>query len=103
MQSNVIDYLKSPAPKVCELDESPFLCEFWALDDLETFNREYEVQECAPGYYGFATSGGGEMLAIDPSGQVVSLPYIGMEPSVASVVANNWSTFVAKLRAYKPT
>jgi hypothetical protein len=98
MHSDIIEYLNSPAPKVCELNESPFLCEFWGPDELDTFNREYEVLQYAPGHFGFATSGGGEMYAIDPCGKIVCLPFIGMEPSAALVIANDWPTFLTKLR-----
>jgi hypothetical protein len=102
IQSNIVDYLKSSAPTACELDESPFICDFWSLDELEQLNQAYEVPEYAPGYYGFATSGGGEMFAIDPAGQVVCLPFIGMEPSAAIIIATNWPSFITKLREYKP-
>jgi hypothetical protein len=35
----------------------------------------------APGYFGFATSGGGEMFALLPSGEVVCLPFMYGTPS----------------------
>lgn len=64
-------------------------CEFWALEDLDTFNRECEVPKYAPGYLGFATNGGGEMFAFGPSGEIVCLPFIGMGPTSAKSIA--WS------------
>ena len=97
-RSTVIEYLNSQRPTICELDVQPFDCEFWAIDELEQFNREYEVPFDAPGYFGFATSGGGEMYAIDPEGKVVCLPFIGMAPSAAIVIAQDWASFVAMLR-----
>lgn len=98
--SAITDYLNSPGPTICELDVQPFECEFWTLDELEQFNKEYEVTENAPGCFGFATSGGGEMFAIDPEERVVCLPFIGMAPSAALVIAQSWSSFLAMLRLY---
>jgi SMI1 / KNR4 family (SUKH-1) len=98
MRSELKDYLSSNAPKICEIEKPPFFCEFWNLDDIERFNLEYEVLEYAPGYFGFATSGGGEMFAFDPAGQVVCLPFIGMEPTYALVIAKTWEDFVSLLR-----
>ncbi|RZU47644.1 hypothetical protein EV700_0611 [Fluviicoccus keumensis] len=83
----------------CELDENPYYCEFWALDELEPFNAEYQVPEYASGYFGFASSGGGEMFAISPTGSVVCLPFIGMEPKAAIEIAPTWAVFESQLRS----
>ena len=37
--------------------------------------------------------GGGEMLAFGPDGKVYALPFIGIEPKVATFVADSWSAF----------
>jgi hypothetical protein len=95
----IVEYLQSGKPLVCGLDENPYLCEFWAADELEQFNREYQVCEYAPGFFGFATSGGGEMFAVSPSGAIVCLPFIGMEPAAAMPIAANWQVFEAGLRS----
>jgi len=54
----------------------------WKVDDLIRFNREYEVDEYAPGLLLFGSSGGGEAFAFDirPEGKhrVVSVPFVGM-------------------------
>lgn len=85
-------------PLSCEMSESPYLCEFWPLNELKQINADYNVDRNAPGYFGFATSGGGEMFAIAPSGEIVNLPFIGMEPSVAITISDSWSDFESKLR-----
>jgi hypothetical protein len=82
----------------CEIDTSPWLCEFWPLGELEQYNTDYEVQSLAPGYFGFATSGGGEMYAISPSGAIVCLPFIGMSPQYASPIADSWPKFESMLK-----
>ena len=94
----LLAYYAAGKPLVCDLDVSPYLCEFWPVDELTKYNLEYEVPQHAPGYFGFATSDGGEMFAFAPSGEVVSLPFIGMEPAVALPVASSWAEFEAMLR-----
>jgi len=96
--SELLAYYASGKPLVCELDASPFGCEFWPLEELSTYNFEYQVPTYAPGYLGFATSGGGEMFAISPTGAVVCLPFIGMRPSEAMQLASTWPAFERMLR-----
>jgi len=96
--SELLSYYASGRPLVCELDASPFICEFWPQEELGTYNSEYQVPDYAPGFYGFASSGGGEMFAISPTGAIVCLPYIGMEPSAAMQIASSWSAFEGMLR-----
>ncbi|WP_457098154.1 hypothetical protein [Lysobacter sp. P5_B9] len=96
--TGLIDYYASGKSLVCELDANPYLCEFWPQGELGTYNLEYQVPEYAPGYFGFATNGGGEMLAISPVGSVVCLPFIGMDASAANTVASSWAAFVDMLR-----
>ena len=94
----LLAYYAAGKPLVCELDTNPYLCEFWPQEELSKYNVEYEVPVYAPGYFGFATSGGGEMFALSPSGAVVCLPFIGMEPAVALSVAPSWAAFEDMLR-----
>jgi hypothetical protein len=62
----------------------------WHPDEIETNNRDLQVETCAPGYLGFGTDGGGELLAFDASGAVFMLPMIGMEPRYANKIADSW-------------
>ena len=71
----------------------------WPLAEVDRYNAEYEVHIYAPGFRGFGTSGGGEMFALSPTGQVVCLPFIGMEPAAAIELAPNWPAFEAMLSA----
>jgi hypothetical protein len=66
---------------------------------LSKYNVEYEVPLYAPGYFGFATNGGGEMFAFSPAGEIVCLPFIGMEPKAGLVVAPSWVAFENMLKA----
>ena len=62
----------------------------WHLDEVEASNRDLQVATYAPGFLGFGTDGGGELLAFDGSGAVFMLPMIGMEPQYANRIANSW-------------
>lgn len=94
----LLRYYASGKPLACELDSNPLICEFWPRDQLHEYNDLYQVPLYAPGFFGFGTNGSGEMLAIAPSGAVVCLPLIGMEPSAAWQVADSWQSFEAMLR-----
>lgn len=96
--TELIAYIEAGKPLVCDLPINPFICEFWPLKELATFNVEYEVPIYAPGYFGFATSGGGEMFAFSPTNSIVCLPFIGMSPKEATPIAQNWKEFEGLLK-----
>jgi hypothetical protein len=89
----LIAYHHSGKPPSGEIAVQPWGCEFWPLDQVLKFNLEYEVPLNAPGYLGFATSGGGEMYAFSPRGSIVCLAFIGMSPSEELAVAPSWLAF----------
>jgi len=95
----LIAYYEAGRPLVCEIDAQPWLCEFWPVDELVKNNQECEVEKYAPGYFGFATSGGGEMYAVSPSGAVVCLAFIGMSPNEELHVASSWANFERMLKS----
>jgi hypothetical protein len=97
--AELLNYISSGKPLVCELDASPYICEFWSAQELGTYNREYEVPKYAPDYFGFATSGGGEMFAVSPTGSIVYMPFIGMAPNAARTLAPTWRAFEVQLRS----
>jgi len=72
----------------------------WSANELEQFNREYEVQEYAPGLVLFGSDGGGEGYAFDTRSSpapVVQVPFIGMELQYANPVGNHFEEFIAKM------
>lgn len=71
--------------------------QLWPLDELEQGNRDYQVQENAPGFVGFGSSGGGELLAFDANGRVVMIPFIGMSADAAWPIADSWNEFLEKI------
>jgi len=62
----------------------------WRPDAIDANNRDLQVETYAPGYLGFGTDGGGELLAFDASGAVFMLPMIGMDPRYANKIADSW-------------
>ena len=96
--SELREYHASGASLNCEIQVQPWRCEFWSLAQVETRNQEYDVARNAPGYLGFATSGGGEMYAFSPKGAIVCLAFIGMSPLEELPVAPSWREFKGMLR-----
>jgi hypothetical protein len=91
--SQLREYHASGKPLCCDIPVQPWTCEFWPIDGVLNYNEEYEVDTYAPGYFGFATSGGGEMFALSPVSAVVCLAFIGMSPDEELAVAPSWSAF----------
>ncbi|MDR3455817.1 MAG: hypothetical protein P4N60_00105 [Verrucomicrobiae bacterium] len=92
-----VRYLQSGASRSGELADFPLWFEIWPDEQLEQWNKEYEVEKYAPGFFGFAGDGGGEMYAFGPDGAIYALPLIGMEPKVAKRLAASWSEFENKI------
>ncbi len=84
-------YLESGSPRSGGLPDFPLWFEIWPVEEMDQWNRDYEVEKYAPGFYGFAGDGGGEMYAFGPDGRVYALPLIGMEPKVAKLLAESWT------------
>ena len=61
----------------------------WEPENISAYNLDYEVAKYAPGFIAFGDNGGGELLVIDKSGSVYTIPAIGMEPKYANKIAEN--------------
>lgn len=93
----LIAYHQSGRPLYCEIPVQPWGCQFWPLAEILEYNKNYLVPEFAPGYLGFATSGGGEMCSFAPSGRIVCLAFVGMSPEEELPVAETWHDFESML------
>ncbi|CAN5276678.1 hypothetical protein BH11PSE2_BH11PSE2_20440 [soil metagenome] len=72
----------------------------WKAEELAQFNREYEVDQYAPGILLFGSNGGGEGYGFDTqdsSMPVVRVPFIGMDRRYAKPVASNFSDLFTQL------
>ena len=70
----------------------------WTVEELADCNRDYQVVDYCPGFFGIGSSGGGEMFAFDMRSKkpwpLVVVPFIGMEPDAALPVAPDFRSFV---------
>jgi hypothetical protein len=69
----------------------------WHPDEIKANNEDLHVEIYAPGFLGFGTDGGGELLAFDTSGAVFMLPLVGMEPRYANKIANSWQEVAQRI------
>jgi hypothetical protein len=91
-------YHEARRPLSCEIDVQPWNCEFWPYGELDELNAGYKVSTYAPGYFAFASSGGGEMYAFGPSGEIVCLAFVGMSTEEAVAIAKDWPSFESMLK-----
>jgi hypothetical protein len=94
LPAQYVRYYAGDGPKEGKLAVEPGWFQLWSPADAERWNRLYRVQEFAPGFLGFGSNGGGEMLAFDAEGRVVMIPFVGMSTDEARQVAGSWSEFV---------
>ncbi|WP_461437569.1 SMI1/KNR4 family protein [Marinobacter nauticus] len=76
-----------------ELSVEPEWYVLWRPEELEEFNRDYELSEYAPGFLAFGGNGGGELLVVNQNGEVFYMPVIGMEPEAAIKIAGSFQEF----------
>ena len=76
--------------------EPGWIC-FWAAEAVVANNKGYAVAEFLPGFLGFASNGGGELLAFDVRGQepfpIVVVPLIPMDVRVVVQIARSFDEF----------
>jgi hypothetical protein len=76
-----------------ELSVEPEWYVLWRPEELEEFNRDYELTEYAPGFITFGGNGGGELLVVNDQGEVFYMPTIGMSPDTAIKIACSLQKF----------
>lgn len=78
-----------------ELGGEPGWFSLWRAEDLLALNREYDIAAQYPGYFGFGSNGGGELLALEVStgrcGRVAMVAFVGGEPLI---IAESFLHFV---------
>jgi hypothetical protein len=67
LSDDFVRYLQNGEPRCGELPDFPSWFEPWPEENLEQFNKKYQVEEHAPGFFGFGTNGGGECSLLDPT------------------------------------
>lgn len=72
----------------------------WRIGELAEMNEAYQVKEYTPGLFIFGSDGGGEAYAFDvrtSAMPVVSVPFVGIELSLARIVASSFQGFLKAL------
>lgn len=72
----------------------------WQLEELEEFNRDYEVAEYCSGILLFGSSGGGEAFGFDTRQSpwtVIQVPFVGMDESMIEKVGDSFTDFLERL------
>ena len=90
-------YWTGDGRKEGELSVEPGWFQLWAPADVEQLNIDYQVQDFVPGFLGFGSNGGGELLAFDRNGRIFMIPFVPMKAEEARPVANSWAEFVEKI------
>jgi hypothetical protein len=84
-----------------ELGAEPGWFQLWPAADVLAANREFQLPEFLPGFFGFGSSCGGELLALDCRGQlpwpVVMVPFIPLDAAEALPVTADFGGFVRLL------
>ncbi|MBK9208525.1 MAG: SMI1/KNR4 family protein [Anaerolineales bacterium] len=81
-----------------ELGIKPGWFRLWSAEDVIQLNKDYEIEKYIPEFFGFGSSGGGELIAFDmqkdKSWKIVMIPFVSMSPDEARIIANNFEEFV---------
>jgi hypothetical protein len=78
-----------------DLAVEPGWIAFWPATDVARHNAGYHVSEHLPGFLGFGSNGGGELLAFDTRTlpwRVCMIPFIPMDESEAVEIAPDFET-----------
>lgn len=78
-----------------DLAVDPGWIAFWPAADVARHNAGYRVSEFLPGFLGFGSNGGGELLAFDTRAhpwRVCMIPFIPMDETEAVEIAPDFET-----------
>jgi hypothetical protein len=77
-----------------DLGVNPGWIQFWPAENVISFNAGYEIGKWLPGFFGFGSNGGGELLAFDlREGEpypIVMVPFIGMDHTEAIRISTSF-------------
>lgn len=87
------------------LSVQPCYLRLWRAEDLVRNNRDYQIPDYVPRFFGFGDTGGGEFFAFDTrtpqSWPVVSIPFIPMDAAEAWTVASSFTELLEHVAASK--
>jgi len=92
-----LDFLSQTNGGEGDLAADPGWFAIWPSEEVLENNRGYEILTYLPGFFGFGSNGGGELLAFDMRHgapyPVVMIPFIPMEAREARPVAATFAEF----------
>jgi len=81
-----------------DLAVEPGWISLWPVENVVAHNQGYEVGRYAPGFWGFGSNGGGELLAFDyrsgPPHPIVAIPFVPLDPAESVSVAPSFGALV---------
>lgn len=80
-----------------ELGIDPGWVSVWPAEEVVKLNRDYEVQQWIPGFFGFGSNGGSELFVFDTRTshlwKVYMIAFISMDEEEAILLAEDFATF----------
>ena len=76
----------------------------WGVEELHSLNRDYEVEDAAPGLLVFGSNGGGEAFGFDTRSSgwpVVKVPFVVMDWKDARSMGGSFGDFLRRLHETK--
>lgn len=81
-----------------DLSVNPDWFSLWPAQDVMQHNESYQIAEYLPGFFGFGSNGGGELLAFDARHSkpwpIVMIPFIPMEVTEAVQISTGFDEFI---------
>jgi hypothetical protein len=77
-----------------DLGVEPGWIALWRCEEVVPSNAGYSLPKFLPGFFGFGSNGGGELLAFDLRGEepypIVTVPFVPMDPKDAVRIARSF-------------
>ncbi len=81
-----------------QLGIEPGWFQLWPAEDVIDLNKACNIEEYLPGFFGFGSNGGGEMLAFDTRSvkpwKIAMIPFIPMEIEDVIIIADSIEKFL---------
>ena len=94
LPASYLDQLAASNGGEGELGVDPGWIRFWPAEEVIPSNAGYRVPEFLPGFIGFGSNGGGELLAHDVRGDepfpIVMVPFIPLDAREAVQIARSF-------------
>lgn len=104
LPAEYLAFLRAEDGSEGDLGVEPGWVQLWPAADVPVRNEVYEVAEWLPGFLGFGSNGGGELLAFDTRTEpwrICMVPFIPMEEAEAIEIAPDFAA-LARLFGMSP-